>query len=127
MAESSAFKRATAGAATTTELQEPFDFKLNPAFRNSLSQLSVEVAQRDNVYLSVTPVPASIWSEATDSQYQETLQELATALAIPRHNVLNVPPALPDTLFSGRAHLNRWGQLAYTRLLAQALGEAGAS
>ena len=121
-----AFKRATASATTTVELQEPFDFELNTAFRNSLAQLSVEVAQRDNVYLIVTPVPTSIWSDATDSQYQETLDELAAALAISRHKVLNVPPALPDTLFSGRAHLNRWGQLAYTRLLAKALGEAGA-
>ncbi len=99
------------------------DFSLNARYRAALQRLGLSVAAlgRDRVYLVVPPVPDTLLSPQQRTMRVQALAEHRRILGIEAHQVLVTPAAMPDGNFSSRAHLNRWGQLAFTRLLAEQL------
>jgi hypothetical protein len=92
-------------------------------FLDALDAFGRAVAQFDRrrLFVLITPVPDSFFPpNGTEAQRGAALT-IAAHLGIPEDQILSLPSHLPARYFSTDAHLNRWGRIVFSRLLATEL------
>ena len=112
------------GGSSRAALNWDYDYQISSTYRDALGHLatSIRVFGPERVALMIMPVPGSRYSPVKQAARAEVLSELRNILGLPHG--LDTPGSMPDVYFSTSTHLNRWGQVAYTRLISETLGNS---
>jgi hypothetical protein len=118
---------------TLQNSQQPFqyapstksEYAINDLFIESLGKLSQDIiasgVNPDRIYLAIAPVPYSSHSRLFENDRSSAISTIINTLQIGQDQVLPLPISLANEIFSSATHLNRWGNQAYSMLLADVL------
>lgn len=103
------------------------EFTDSQAFRDALAVLRAslrKLPRQTQVYVFISPLPDYEISTEAAIARRAREEELADLLGIPADHILKTPATMYAEYFSGRTHLNRWGQRVFTDELVKALSRA---
>lgn len=104
------------------------DFSLNPLYRDGLATLAAalkKLPHSTKVYLVISPVADASFPLSSETKRDASVKEIANSLEIPPEHILCTPSTMHFAYFTNPAHLNRWGQAAFTEDLIRTVKAAG--
>jgi hypothetical protein len=98
-------------------------YSMSVGFLDAVDALGKVLSRLDRrrVFFLIAPVPDSTFPPNGDEAQRAAALTIAGRLGLPKDRILPLPGHFPDMYFSSVTHLNRWGRIVYTRMLADQL------
>ena len=103
--------------------QKHYDYNLSSAFESSLRKARFVIKELpiDKVFLVITPMPDGYYGQTPEAPRKQFISKIQNLLGLPSESLLEIPPSLPNELFSDPSHLNEKGRTVFTSIFKKSL------
>lgn len=106
--------------------QIPYDYSLSSAVESNLRKASFKLKELsiNKIFLIITPIPNGLYDPKSETRRKQLISKIQKLLRLPRKSLLEIPPSLPNELYSDPHHFNGNGRTIFTQIFKKSLSNA---